>query len=311
MHFDRVKVEPVGRSTRYDDKDQPVSADGWTCRSYSQNKDGVPGLPVVIYIFGDNLIRVMMICGTITSVEVNLALLLFGDHGHLLKSDAEIIAALALLEEMLDQISIKRNPATKQTWIFKSIELGWNFPGPFSFFEARVAPARHRWVRRPAQLTRGQAFKFDGENFALKFYDKGRLLKRCGEGGSSTAPMTRVEVVLKGKKLREVTGLNGPVETISFADACSWLRHCVELLDVPDAVKTAGEVDRLAELCLLADRDRYFPNGRRVFDLLTDGACAKSAYRLRKRMAALQPMLDQWKWSNLFPANSWPPPHEL
>lgn len=193
----------------------------WTWQTYVAGDAEMPGIPQWIFEHKPTGLRVTGSGPILDRVDCNLPKLLRGSYGYVLANDAEIYAAETRLAKILDEIS---HPSGPDTWIPKSLELGWQFPLPVADFIAAWRLGRHPYVRSAATITEGREIVFQGREFMLKAYNKHRMV------GGLPNPTTRVEILLKRRKLRELVG-SAPVQHLDFTAGWNTLRNAVLLLD--------------------------------------------------------------------------------
>jgi hypothetical protein len=264
-----------------------------------------------IYIYQEGLIEVLSRNGRVRLVTVNLARLLHGHHGGLLKNDGDIAVAFSILRQRMNDVTCGFSPIY---WRWKMMELGWNFAMEFHRLERIIATSKHDWVRKNPVTQRGTIFAFRGTDFSFKAYNKIALLEKYGEVLPGHIPISRIEVVLKRKKLSEVTHPNDYFCSIRFRTACQWLRSCTTKMDdvvLLDNTPGKGPKSRLALILALAEEEGWRPTGVRAFDLATENIHQRTTERLRKEVHSIVLHRSRWSWKSLFPSDgSWPPPIE-
>lgn len=264
--------------------------------------------------YGDKMIVVLISGGIVSLVQVNLdGLMHDGQHGSLLKSQVEIDAAFQRLTELLDQVTVRMDQTQPDRWIPTKLEIGWHFPIPFQDLDGRLQSAKYPRMHLPPKCCRGHSVTFGGSERKLKFYNKTGLLRRCKQAGPDSPEITRIELVLSGKKLREVTGLTEPLQTLSFEDGRRWLREAIQQLEVP--TMSVADIEHRANpralICALADMQGWRPYGQSPLEIFVKGKSSKTRARLQKDTQSIVLSLSAWTSETLFPGGSWPAPVEI
>ena len=315
MPLDLISISPFLRYLRKDSNNKPITPEGWSCRTYANQVGWAPGLGGSTYEYSvgkDRLIKVYADPSLITRIEVNPARILHhGKHGGVIKNNDELHHAFQLLSHRLNDIS-ETNINGPERWKFNSLEIGWNLSVPFEELERHLLSIKHPWVRNRPSHCRGKEITYKGSIFTLKVYNKAALLRTCREISGATPPMTRVEVVLKGKKLFKVTGLYGYNEPFSFDDAWGWFLKCLQAMNRPTIRQCQHDQDSnaLAELCACALDDRYFPSGMSPLDFVMQGKSESTRYRFAKAVNSVRMTRKPWSLLDYFPSSN-PTPVEL
>lgn len=235
----------------------------------------------------------------VRNIQVSLPKLLHGSNGVLIKTADELETALCRTSQTLRQIGL---PTTfGRTW-FSRVDLVWHFPGnPQDFFLAHEK-VRHPRVRKATVRYDGQSISWRGCNFAILMYDKSlEQNKRSGD-------VVRVEVQLRGKRLRDCFGIeDGQLTELDFDECYSVYRKI--LLGFEPAALPQAE-GRVAELAMGAIAGWKF-NGVSHFDIWARGKNPRVVRSMRAKIGKLVLEDSNIKWSELLPEAGPPPPVEV
>lgn len=295
MPFDLVRLLVMDRSPKCSDR-RLVCPIGWKCKFETGAEDNVSGLKSFRYSHKASGLEVTGCMWTVDRIRVNMARLLHGGfHGGVLDATA-IQQAFNELTRLLDEISDRRDATQPDRFKFTYVEWGWNLQMAYEDIEPRLLNIRHPWIRRTVGITAGERVSLPGENFSLKVYNKSKVLKRCREVKGECPDVTRIEIMLKGRKLYRVTGWKNYRLPPTFDECWELLLSCVEKLQFQamKTRKTSSKQSPLAEFCAQALCDGYRPQSMNALDYVLRGASASTRYRLRKEVEAIQFELKPW-----------------
>ena len=229
--------------------------------------------------------------------RASLPRLLHGDNGKLIKSQAELDAAMDLLLAKAGELGIPQIHGYQYT----RVDLVLQFIGdPAAFVSAHLHARHPRIYSDPVRYeTRSLALK--GSELRITIYDK--IYKTFKRNGN----IVRVEIQLKGRVLMEMLGQGQKVTSLNFDDCYQTYRR-IMVGFVSNAIpKVGGGINLLAA----AQRDGYRPNGISAFDFYTTGKCERQIRRIKKELASYRSVVHEIDWSQLLPADGPPPPVEL
>lgn len=215
--------------------------------------------------------------GQVVSVQGNLSRLYTrADHnGHIIRSQAEVDAAMANLWTTLDQIS--EGPRDCE---ITTLEIGGVVEDPLSTFESLLRHRNLPGTRKAPAIRPGESITFGATRrpkCRVIFYDKGR------EMGIGPGRWTRVEVRLVGKRLLKEFGVDR-LTHLEFAELAPIFYRLVHSLD-PDGTATAHGLDgSMASLiALLLDCEECVKDGEHVVDTWTRSKNPQHARRMIRR----------------------------
>ncbi len=287
----------------------------WTRTEERRTDDAGCCSTVLVLVFGERLMRVKAAGLRVVDVETNPGRILHGGRGMLIKDQGELTHAYRRMFEILDQVSWSRLPA--EIVEFTYLEVGWNFKIPFEQLEPKIAVCRHRWVRKNPIHQSGTMWKAQGVLFAMKLYNKAKLLAQTHEiapadmAGNPVAG-TRLEFVLKKRKLDEVWKQLQLPDLPSFEDLQRLMWLCLSEVYGPDCTVSDSNVDRFALVIAQLIQQGVSLDERSPIEFVCQGMQRKRASRLKKRVQAV--LLKRSGWSPhllLGGGTSWPEPFEL
>lgn len=276
----------------------PGPPTGWQHTRYSGSRSGSPASvesfdlddPTTGYHAHGKL-------GEIRYHRASLPRLLHGSNGRLIKNQAELDSALALLAANAGQLGYCASPSHHYT----RVDLVWQFRGdPAQFVQAHRV-CRHPRIRSNPIRYEERSIAFAGSEMRISIYDKVR--ERFGRDGN----IVRVEVQLRGGRLEEELGDGDRVTHLDFA-ACYQAYRRILLGFQPSTIPVVSSIGRLLAL---GEREGWQSGGVPCFDLYTAGLCKRQVHRIRKEIASLRPELFSLDWEQLLPADGPPPVIEI
>ena len=236
--------------------------------------------------------------GTVTYHRASLPRLHHGTNGRLIKNQEELDAALALLQAKATELGEPRTPGFEHA---TRVDLVWQFKGDPAQFVLAHRNCRHPGVRSAPFIYENRSLVFKGSEVRISIYDKTReRLHRNGD-------IVRVDIQLKGDRLKEELGQGGRVTHLDFKTCYAAYRR-IMLGFIPAAIPKA---DSIASLLAIGEREGWQANGIPAFDLYTAGLCERQVRRLRTDMAGMRATVHQIDWAALLPADGPPEPVEL
>lgn len=164
------------------------------------------GWDTYVIIHKDSGLRAIFCAGALRRVEVSLPRLLFKRNGKLLSSQRDIDASLNEADALLDLFS----SALSHRRVFTRVDLVWQFKGNPVEFAAAHAHCCHPMIHQPARDFRNSGLEWQGSQTKILMYDKS--LEQTGRPGN----VVRVEIQLKGGKLRKVLGRGVDLTSLTF-----------------------------------------------------------------------------------------------
>lgn len=147
--------------------------------------------------------------------RVSLSRILFGDNGYLISRQSHITTALRAVDTLLDAISRKMSV----TRTFSRVDLVWQFERAPADFHAAHSHCVHPLIRKPVVDFNNNGLEWRGTKIKIKMYDK--LLKHSTRPGN----VYRVEVELRGRRLRKILGHGQPITALDFLDCYATYRQ--------------------------------------------------------------------------------------
>lgn len=309
MPIDLMRFEVLSRTIKTNEG-RPIAPSPWSC----DYRDGIHNeqndLRRCVHEFEGGLLRVESCMGNVHLCTVNLARLVHGgSHGGVIDSQKTVEHAFRELTRLLDEISVRDNPNRPDRFKFIYLELGWNILHNYKDLERRLLNAKHPWVRRTVNVIPGEGLTFPGKEFGLKIYDKSRLLKHCREIAGDVPNVTRIEVVIRGKKLKTVMGGGEFRLPPTFEECWAWFLSALYRMQFKPLKEPATRKSNnpFAELCARALNDGYLPLGMNPVDFVLRDASKSTRRRFKRSVAEIQLSLSPWSWRDFFaPSNPTP-----
>lgn len=229
--------------------------------------------------------------------RASLPRLLHGSNAMLIKSQAELDAALDLFQQKAGEIC----NATFTTFHFTRVDLVWQFRGDTADFILAHRHAHHPRIHRDPTFYETRSMALKGSEMRIAIYDKMR--ERFNRNGN----VVRVEVQLKGRRLMEELGNGNKVTKIDFYQCYQTYRRI--LLGFEPSPIT--RVNNIAEFLTVGEREGWSSDGIPAFDLYTKNLCRKQVRRLQRDMAICRPEVFKMNWAQLLPADATPPALDL
>lgn len=237
----------------------------------------------------------------VTAIEASLPKVLWGNNARVLQDKAAFQSAWAKLTSCLDEIA---NPPSAEI-AFTRIDLCWNYQtDPIDFFLAHESlnhPSIQKRMITYRNKTRLTGLEWQGTKIRIKFYDKTSAKKTFPK---VSKPLVRVEVQLRGAKLRELFNGNPttPLHEIVWEKCYSVFRDV--LLNFPPliVIPSLSGWDGVALAAL--------GKGVDVFGILSKKMNERSVRDLRKQLAPrlVKKYRVSWKW--MLPPE-FPPPRTV
>jgi len=248
----------------------------------------------------------------ITFVRTNLARITRGGHGGVLKSQDDIEEAFRKLNAILDEISVCEGPAL---WKLSSIELGWNLGQAFRDLETLAMGSRTEWVRKRPVHIAGEKVLFKGAVFEAKFYNKALIMYRCGELAYPNLPISRIEVTLRGYKLKEVSGAASfvPEPFLSFANFRRWFRTSILSFENVAPLPTSEPIsvtDRLLYVAIAQGWAGAKIGGMTPLEFVLQRASAATRRNWERKSRKMGVSFFHKNLVDLFPEGDWDEPVE-
>jgi hypothetical protein len=229
--------------------------------------------------------------------RASLPRLLFGHNGKLIKSQAELDAAMDLLQQNAGEIC----NASFANLHYTRVDLVWQFRGDTADFILAHRHARHPRIHRDPIFYEARSMALKGSEMRITMYDK--VLKEFKCQGD----VVRVEIQLKGRRLMEELGNGNKVTKIDFYQCYQTYRRILLGFD-PNPIAT---VSNIAEFLAIAERERWQSNGISAFELYTKNLSKRHLRRLQRDMAVCRPEVFKINWAELLPADATPPAVEI
>jgi len=230
--------------------------------------------------------------GEIRYHRASLPRLLHGHNGKLIKNQAELDAAMEVLQMKAGEIC----NASFANHHYTRVDLVLQFRGDTADFILAHRNARHPRIHRGSSFYEARSMAFKGSEMRIALYDK--VLEQSHVNGD----VVRVEVQLKGRILKELLGGGDQVIKLDFA-TCYRAYRDILLGFVPSGI---SKVSGIAEFLAIGERDGWSSNGIPAFDLYTRGMCRRQVNRIRGDMASCRPEVFKIDWSQLLPADAPP-----
>lgn len=184
---------------------------------------------------------------------------------------------------------------------FTRVDLVYQFRGDPAKFVLAHRHARHPRIRGKVHNYSDRSLVFKGSEMRITIYDK--LREITGKNGD----VTRVEIRLGGRRLKEELGAGELVTSLNFNTCYQAYRRILmgfQPVSIPEA-------SGIAQLLAVSERERWTSNGVSAFDIYASGLCERQIRRLRSAMANLRPEVHSFDWSTLLPAEGPPPPVDI
>jgi hypothetical protein len=235
--------------------------------------------------------------GSIRYHRASLPRLLHGQNGNLIKDQVELDRALELLHAKSDEIG----NLARSGYHFTRVDLVWQFRGDPARFILAHRHARHPRLRGDPVLYEARSLALEGSEMRIDIYDKTReQFKRNGD-------IVRVEVQLRGERLKEELGAGNRVTKLDFGDCYTAYRR-IMLGFCPAAIPDVGTI---GHFLAIGEREDWQAEGIPAFEIYTADLSDRQRRRLQKQMAAARPTVHQIDWAQLLPADGPPKPVDL
>lgn len=252
-----------------------------------------------VYEHLESGLRVSGSDGEVTKMEVSLPRLLHGTNAKLIKSERELDDALSQALALVRQFAV---PTTMEKFWFGRADLVWQFRGNPSDFIKAHWHLRHKRVRRETGHYDGQSLYWPGCGFRVRMYDKG--LEQTGK----PSDVVRVEVQLRGKRLRQLFGVQeAGLTALDFAQCYSVYRRILLEFDP----KPLTEIHGLTELLAIGEKAGWSYQGISAFDLWARRKNPRHAKAVKRKVAKVVLHDSTIKWHDLLPEDGPPPAVEL
>jgi hypothetical protein len=224
--------------------------------------------------------------------RASLPRLLYGHNGKLIKDQAELDNALELLQAKGDEIG----NLTHSGHHFTRVDLVWQFRGDPARFVLAHRHARHPRIHSDPVQYASRSLALEGSEMRISIYDK--TLERFKRNGD----VVRVEVQLRGDRLKEELGAKKRVTKLDFSDCYRAYRRIL-LGFCPPAIPEVGSI---GNFLAIGEREGWQAAGIPAFDLYTADLGQRQRRRLQRQMAASRPTVHQIDWAQLLPADGPP-----
>jgi hypothetical protein len=230
--------------------------------------------------------------GCVKYHRASLPRLSYGHNGRLIPNQAELDAAVGLLQAKTEEIA---NPP-RCSYYLTRVDLVWQFRCDPAAFILAHRHARHARLRCDPTRYESRSMALEGSEMRISFYDK--VLERFKRNGD----VLRVEVQLRGDRLKEELGNGARVTRLVFADCYAAFRRIMLGFCLPP-IERGGKI---AQLLAMGERAGWQSDGIPAFDLYTGGMSGRHVRRLQKQMAAWRPMVFQIDWAQILPVDGPP-----
>lgn len=123
---------------------------------------------------------------------------------------------------------------------FRRVDLVWQFAGDPALYANAHRNCLHPMIRKPVVDYGNNGLAWNGSQVTIRMYDK--LLEQT----KNTGNVIRVEVQLRGKKLRQVLANDAPVTKLDFATCYTRYRSIVQKFQPQPAPDVRDSIDLLA-----------------------------------------------------------------
>ena len=235
--------------------------------------------------------------GCVKYHRASLPRLLYGHNGRLIPNQPDLDAARVLFQAKTEEICDLPCSSCHYT----RIDLVWQFCCDVARYILAHRHARHPRLRCDPVHYEARSLALEGSDMRISFYDK--TLERFKRPGD----ILRVEVQLRGKRLREELGAGERVTRLNFAECYAAYRR-IMLGFCPPAIQQAG---RISQFLAIGERDGWQANGVPAFDLYTADKSSRQVRRIQGQMAACRPAVFEIDWADILPVDGPPAPVDL
>ncbi len=201
--------------------------------------------------------------------RASLSRLFHGNNGKLIKSQAELDAALDLIQQKAGQIC----NAIFGNFHFTRVDMVWQFQGDFAAdFILAHRTAKHPRIHSSPSFYESRSMAWKGSEMRVNIYDK--TLERHKYSGD----IVRVEIQLKGRRLQEELGHGARVTKLDFNTCYSAYRRIL-LGFVPSPIT---RVSSIAQFLAIGEREGWNSGGVSAFDLYARGLGSRQVRRLQR-----------------------------
>jgi hypothetical protein len=228
--------------------------------------------------------------------RASLPRLLHGQNGKLIKSQADLDAALASFEIKAGEICEFR----LSNHHFTRVDLVWQFEGDPADFILAHRHIRHPRIRKEPETyeinLEAHSLRIQGSEMKILIYDKSfEALKRKGK-------IVRVEVQLRSGILKQLLGNGKPVTRLDFIQ-CYYAYRQILLGLAPSPI---SNVSKIGEFLAIANREGWAINGVSAADTYLNSCSTRHKRRVQRYMATCRPSVHQIDWSQLLPPDGPP-----
>lgn len=219
-------------------------------------------------------------------VEVSLPKVLFGHNGRLLSSQDEIDSAFRRVDRILDRFSTGSNHGRE----FSRVDLVWQFKGDPKVFANAHRDSRHPMIHRSAIDYGGNQLVWQGSKLRIGMYDKvlEQTRKRTGD-------VMRVEIQLRGDRLRKVFGLTTAMTHLDFLESYRTYRSIIRKFSPKPVPRVSRPVDLIA-FAATRHSVNLWPHWKGHFKN------SQALSRARRELLARKLKYSRIDWSELLPA---------
>lgn len=229
--------------------------------------------------------------------RASLPRLLHGSNGKLIKTQSELDAGLSLLLQKAGELG---EPSTPD-FHFTRVDLVWQFVGDTAVYIQAHREARHPRIRRDPTRYESRSLALEGSEMRITMYDKMReLYKHNGN-------IVRVEIQLKGKRLKEELGNGNLVTELDFG-RCYQAYRRIMMGFTTEKVPRAGTI---AELLAIGEHEGWKSGGATQFEIYSNRLGVRQVMRIREAMSAFRPVVFDIDWAEILPPDGPPPPVEI
>ena len=294
----------------------PIGID-WILGGYAKGEND-PGTPIVrfgtkyvTYVHKETGLRAVGYDNRVKRVTFSAPRLLWGHNGRLIKSQAEIDAALAKANRIMSTLGTVVHP--KRT--FRRVDLVWQFFGSVLPYKQAYGTALCPGIRSSPDIYTHSSVRWAGSEMNLTIYDKGR------EMGMFPDRVVRAEIQFKkARKVRHAFDSEVPVHHLDFDHCYRIYRRIltgfdpdtpVEQIDFKNITQPSIE-ERLAWITAQAALD-----GKDYSEIATFGVCNKTRARFRRLLAHWKERTFRLRWADSLPLDGPPeaveisPPEEI
>lgn len=178
--------------------------------------------------------------GLLRYAQASLPRVLFGNNGSVIAWQHEIDEALATLNKALDLISRRVSKGE----VFTRVDLVWQFDVQPSEFHRALLYVRHPLIRQnPIDYgNKGLEWRSRSRGAGCKIVGYDKLLKDTKTPGN----VTRLEVQLRGSRLKQLVGSGASVTRLDFAQCYQAYRTIIQKFRPKPVPKIAAVVDLIA-----------------------------------------------------------------